>query len=205
MVLKLRSVDTVSWALLSVSEYLKASLSRSSKMLLIILRLYSNSSFSVALKSCYFCLSQVEPSKPDILVPYSLNRPASTKRHFLCHCRTPGVLLGDPAASYQTLPSCSAGTVSLFSWLNVQSHTNMFHFVVFYWPVDFPTLFSNIYPLWVWKIIDWNLFKWLWNWVKEQMSESKLNLLFRELEKQRESSASDIAKKKQEAEAAVSS
>lgn len=35
------------------------------------------------------------------------------------------------------------------------------------------------------------------------MSTLKLNLLFRELEKQRESSASDIAKKKQEAEAAV--
>lgn len=39
---------------------------------------------------------------------------------------------------------------------------------------------------------------------KRANGELTLNLLFRELEKQRESSASDVAKKKQEAEAAVS-
>lgn len=158
---RLRSVGTVSWVLLSVLEYLRASLSRSSKRLLIILKLFPISSFSVALKLWCFCLSQVEPSESDVLLPNSLNRPASTQRRVLCHCRTPCVLLGHPAAGYQTLCSCSAGTVSLFSWLHLQSRSHilhLFHFVVFYWPIDFQTLFSNVYPPWVWKIIYWNPF-----------------------------------------------
>lgn len=123
--------------------------------------------------------SQTKPSEPDVFLPYSPDWPTPAQRCILRHSWTTGFLPRHPAACHPALRAGPEGTVRNVHLESAISRKKR------YWTKLHVCYYGQ--SLWA-------------HFISQFISE----LHFRDLEKQRESSASDIAKKKQEAEAAVS-